>query len=135
MFRLKVVPDNTTLLLLTRDMEHVLPTMSDSSQVFQLSQSHLSDINCWKQALAAPWGSVEQCSMGTMSLIPRSKVASSGQTYANLSGLIFTLIFVFTLQNNNLAYLFTYVQKKHLRSLVVCLPLNHFTKRNINTNL
>ena len=32
------------------------------------------------EALATPWDSVGQCSMGTLSLVPRSKVASSGQT-------------------------------------------------------
>ena len=35
------------------------------------------------EALATPWDSVEQCSMGTLSLVPRSKVASSGPTFNN----------------------------------------------------
>ena len=33
------------------------------------------------EAFATPWDSVEQCSMGTLSLVPRSKVASSGLTF------------------------------------------------------
>ena len=32
------------------------------------------------EAFAAPWDSVEQCSMGTLSLVSRSKVASYGPT-------------------------------------------------------
>ena len=35
----------------------------------------------WNLALATPWDSVEQCSIGTLSLVPRSKVASSGPTF------------------------------------------------------
>ena len=82
-WRLRVGPDDSNLLLGTRTVSpwnivphcprvlQVLPTMSYSSQVFQLSQSQLSD-------------SVEQCSMGTLSLVPRSKVASSGPTLRRL---------------------------------------------------
>ena len=33
------------------------------------------------EALATPWDSVEKCSMGTLSLVPRIKVASSGPTF------------------------------------------------------
>ena len=33
------------------------------------------------EALAIPWDSVEQCSIWTLSLVPRGKVASSGPTY------------------------------------------------------
>ena len=36
------------------------------------------------EALATPWDSVEQCPMGTLSLVPRSKVASSGRTFKKL---------------------------------------------------
>ena len=102
--RLKVGPDEAAFFLGTRDsvlmlghatliivprcpmVLQVLPTVSNSSQVFQLSQSRHC---CWNntllfptlvEALATPWDSVEQCSMGTLSLVPRSKVASSGPT-------------------------------------------------------
>ena len=43
------------------------------------------------EALATPWDSVEQCSMGTLSLVPKSKVASSGPTLmlpATINGMI-----------------------------------------------
>ena len=35
------------------------------------------------KALATPWDSVEQCSMGTLSLVPRSKVALSRPTLSD----------------------------------------------------
>ena len=40
------------------------------------------------EALATPWHSVEQCSMGTLSLDPSSKVASSGQIFRQMLGTI-----------------------------------------------
>ena len=66
----------------------VLPTMSDSSQVSQLLHSRYPTL---LEALATPWDSVEQCSMGTLSLVPRSKVASSGPTLACMCGVFFLL--------------------------------------------
>ena len=36
-------------------------------------------------ALATPWDSVKQCSMGTLSLVPRTKVTSSGTTLITFS--------------------------------------------------
>ena len=33
------------------------------------------------EAFATPWDSVEQCSIGTLSLVPKRKVASSGPTF------------------------------------------------------
>ena len=37
------------------------------------------------ETLATPWDSVKQCCMGALSLVPRSKVASSGPTFMELS--------------------------------------------------
>ena len=39
------------------------------------------------EALPTPWDSAEQCSMGTLYLVPRSKIASSGPTFNNLANL------------------------------------------------
>ena len=47
-----------------------------SSQVSQLSHSY--SYPTLLEALATPWDSRQQCSMGTLSLVPRRKVASSG---------------------------------------------------------
>ena len=44
------------------------------------SNSHSPSYPTLLEALSTPWDSVEQCSMGTLSLVPRSKVASSGPT-------------------------------------------------------
>ena len=54
----------------------VFPTVSDSSQISSSNPSYPTLL----EALATPWDSVEQCSTGTLSLVPMSKVASSGRT-------------------------------------------------------
>ena len=55
----------------------VLLTTSYSSLVYQLSQSHYPPL---LEKFATPRDSEEQCSMGTLPLVPRSNVASSGPT-------------------------------------------------------
>ena len=56
----------------------VLPTMSDSSQASQLSQSQLSDI---VGSTCSTLGQRGTSLHGTLSLVPRNKVSSSGPTF------------------------------------------------------
>ena len=86
---IKVCPDDAMLLLgqgtvspwsivprCTR-MLQVLPTNEDNCESSDTVVSYPTLL----KALATPWESVEQCFIGTLSLVPRSKVASSGPSF------------------------------------------------------
>ena len=87
----KVGPDNATLLLGTRDsvpMEHCFHAVSGCCKCYQQCRiawtERLGTLGSYPtllEALATPWDCVEQCSMETLSLVPRRKVASSGPTF------------------------------------------------------
>ena len=61
----------------------VLPTISDSSHASVPSLAVPAIRHCWifgSTSNTLAWDSVEQCSVWTLSLVPRRKVALSGPT-------------------------------------------------------
>ena len=80
----KVGPDDATLLLGTRDsvpMVHCSTLSQGVASAGTVRVGILRSYSTLLAALATPCDSVEQCSMGTLSLVPRSKVASSGPSF------------------------------------------------------
>ena len=88
---LKVCPDDAQLFSLGQGtmshgaLFHAVPGCCKCFQQCRIAGSArvgtLGSYPTLLEALATPWDSVEQCSMGTLSLIPKRKVASSGPTF------------------------------------------------------
>ena len=87
--RVKVRPNDVTLLHETRGTVpwSIFPRCPRVLQAYptmwiapKCPNSRIPSYPTLLETLTTPWDSVEQCPMGTMSLVARSKVASSGPT-------------------------------------------------------